>query len=307
MTVLNKRRRLPPLNALRAFEAAARYMSFKEAAGELNVSQSAISHQVKTLETYLGLHLFVRKTRAVELTLKGKLFYPVLRDAFDRLADGTRLIEEGESSAILTLHVYSTFTIRWLLPRLTRFQELHPDVQVRLHTSQDDVNFAKDDTDASIMIGQPLDRHLSYHQLFACELFPVCSPRYLERHGAISAPSDLDSANLLQVFPSAADWQVWLEANAAPHINPDTGLQFESYDVALSSAVQGMGVALGQQPYLRQEISSGLLIELFPGRRIKNPNHWYLVCRKEKENLPKLITFRTWLETEVADDPTLRV
>lgn len=166
---------MPSLNSLRALEAAARHLSFKAAAEELSVSQSAVSHQINALEESLGLPLFARKTRSVELTRKGRLYYPVLRNALDSIAEGTQMILEENSTAVLTVQVYSTFTIRWLLPRLARFQEQHEEVQIRLHTAQADVNFDQEDVDAAIMIGQPTNASLHYDHLFDCELFPLCS------------------------------------------------------------------------------------------------------------------------------------
>ncbi|MEM1142706.1 MAG: transcriptional regulator GcvA [Pseudomonadota bacterium] len=305
MTGFKQQRKLPSLNALRTFEAAARHMSFKEAAAELCVSQSAVSHQVKTLEEELKAALFVRKTRAIELTRKGKLLYPILRNALDDIAAGTQMLLEEASVSVLNLHVYSTFTLRWLLPRMPRFQEANGHIQVRLHTSQDDVNFAKEDIDAAIMVGQPTDESLHYDHLFDCELFPVCSPDYLDRHGPISSPEDLAQHTLLQVFPSAGDWRVWLEGNDVVGLSADAGLQFESYDVALSSAAQGMGVGLGQQPYIDRELATGTLVEVFPDRRLANPNRWFLVCRNEKRHIQKLIALRDWLQQEVAADKSL--
>ena len=307
MTSNKHKRRLPSLNALRAFEVAARNLSLKAAAEELNVSQSAISHQVKALEEYLGIALFVRKTRGVELTRKGRLYYPILRNAFDSIAEGTRLISQEHSASILTLQVYSTFTIRWLLPRLARFQEQQDEVVVRLHTSQADVDFEQSDVDAAILIGQPANPGLHYDYLFDCDLSPVCSPAYLAKHGPVSAPGELADHPLLQVYPSSRDWFVWLEANAVVDIDPDAGLQLESYDVALSSAAQGMGIALGQQPYVSRDLCAGSLVELFPDLRVRNPNRWYLACRNEKWQQHKMELFRQWLLAEIQADETLPV
>tara|TARA_R110002110_G_scaffold205066_7_gene417138 strand:- start:279341 stop:280276 length:936 start_codon:yes stop_codon:yes gene_type:complete len=305
VTGFQQRRKLPPLNALRAFEVAARHQSFKDAAEELAVSQSAVSHQVKALEEYLCTTLFTRKTRAVELTRKGKLLYPILRNAFDSIWEGTQMLMEETSVSVLTLHVYSTFTMRWLLPRLPRFQEAHPNVQLRLHTSQADVNFAREDIDAAIMVGQPTDSKLHYDHLFDCELFPVCSPDYIKKNGPIKTPQDLAAHPILQVYPSAGDWHVWLEGNEITGVSPDSGLQLESYDVALSSAMQGIGIALGQQPYVDDELDNGDLIELFPERRLRNTNRWYLACRTEKRHAPKLEALRAWLATEIENDHKL--
>ena len=299
------RRKLPSLNALRAFEAAARHLSFKEAAEELAVSQSAISHQIKGLEDQLGLPLFVRKTRGIELTRKGEMYYPILRNALDSIAEGTQILLESASPSVLTLQVYSTFTIRWLLPRLSRFQEKYPDTQVRLTTAQADVDFRQNDVDAAIMIGMEADSALHYDHLFDVELFPVCSKEYLHKYGPIATPRDIRPVHFLQVYPSANDWYVWLEKRGYDQVSADLGLQLESYDIALNSAVQGAGVALGQQPYVSRELENGSLVELFPGQRERNPRSWYLVCRKEKRDQPKLSHFRSWMMEEVNGDETL--
>lgn len=299
------RRKVPPLNALRSFEAAARLGSFKEAAEEMNVSQSAISHQVKLLEEHLGIALFVRRTRAVELTRSGRVYYPIIRDAFDRIVEGTDLILTPLNTSAITLQVYSTFTIRWLIHRLADFQKRHPEVQVRLNTSQEQVDFSRDEVDACIMVGHPTDRSVHYDFLFRAEMFPVCSPGFLEESSSLKRPADLGKHNLLQVYPSERDWWVWLEAMGVTNVNPEVGLQFDSYDLALTAVRQGIGIALGQQPYVSRELATGQLIEVFPGVRVPNPNKWYLACRAEHANNPKINTFRRWLLREVAQDPDL--
>ncbi len=305
MNTARQRRRLPSLNALRAFEAAARHLSFKEAANELSVSQSAVSHQVKALEDQLGLDLFTRRTRGIELTAKGRLYYPVLRNALDSIAEGTEMIRNASTVSVLTLQVYSTFTIRWLLPRLARFQRANRETQVRLTTAQMDVNFEQADVDAAIMIGHPSNPNLHYVHLFDTELFPVCSPDFLEREGPFQQPGDIRADQLLQVYHSPDDWATWLEGNGSDALDTELGLQLESYDLALSSAVQGMGIALGQQSYVERDLASGTLVEVFPGRRVKNPRRWYLACRKEKQNLQKLVNFREWLLQEIREDTSI--
>lgn len=313
MTIKRSRGRLPPLNALRAFEAAARHLSFKMAAEELSVSQSAISHQIKGLEEYLGFRLFTRGTRSVELTRRGKLYYPVLRNAFDAIAEGTALVLEKNLTHVLTLQVYSTFTIRWLLPRLASFQAQSPDIQVRLTTAQSDVDFEHDDVDAAIMIGQPDNPSLNYTYLFDAELFPVCSPLYFKKlnpsGGPDSAPGPqaLEPQQILQVYPSPDDWREWLDAQGMASLSTNEGLQLESYDVALKSAAQGMGIALGQQPYVADDLAQGLLLEVFPGLRVKNPHSWFFACRQEKSDQPRLRAFRGWLLKQIAADTELLI
>jgi len=307
MKHIHSGRRLPSVNALRVFEAAARHLSFKAASAELNVTQSAVSHQIKALEESLGVPLFSRKPRAVELTPKGKLYYPILRSAFDSIAEGTEMILAENSKSILTIQVYSTFTIRWLLPRLERFQDQNEQIQIRLHTSQANTDFEHDDVDAAILISQPNNSSLHYDHLFDAELFPVSSPNYLEKHGPINRPEDLLAHPLLQVYPSAEDWRVWLTENALDKINPDSSrqLHMQSYNDALSSAVQGFGIALGQQPYMTHDMQIGALIELFPDQRVKNPNSWYLACRKAQRKDTKIKAFRSWLLEEVMADSEL--
>ena len=296
---------MPSLNALRAFEAAARHGSFKAAAAELSVSQSAISHQVKALEAALGVRLFVRKVRHVELTSNGLTYFPVLRDAFRRIADATRVIVELHTEDIITVQSYSTFTIRWLIPRIPSFEKSNPDLRLRLNTAQTDVDFRNTDVDACILIGKPDRPDLHFSHLFACEMFPLCSPGYLQEHGPIELPQELHKNSLLQVYPSANDWTVWLHANEVTGVNLNDGPQFDSYDLALSGALQGLGIALGQQPYVASDLQSGMLVEIFPGRRIENPGEWYLVCRRESDGHEKISKFREWIRSEIAADKSL--
>ena len=308
MTLSPEARRLPSLNALRVFEAAARHLSFKAAAEELSVSQSAVSHQIKALEESLGIALFLRHPREVELTLRGQLYYPILRDALDNIAEGTEMMLNKTSNTVLTVQVYSTFTIRWLLPRLEKFKSEQPNIQVRLHTSQANTDFHHDAVDAAILIGRANDSRLHYDHLFDSEMFPVCSPEYLQKHGPISSPSDLKKHPLLQVFPSPDDWPNWMAAMQVEPLRYDPRLQMkmESYNDALASAVQGLGIALGQQPYMTIDMEAGNLIEIFPGQRVSNPNHWFLACRVEKATTTKVQSFRTWLINEIDADPNIR-
>jgi LysR family glycine cleavage system transcriptional activator len=299
-------KKLPPLNALRSFEAAARHCSFRKAADELGVSHSAISHQVKHLEQYLKVELFLREAGGVQLSKTGRLYYPVIRTAFNQIDEGTRLVLAPEAPGILTVQVYSTFAIRWLIPRLPSFQEHYPDVRVRLHTSQSDVNFEHEDVDLSVMIGRRTQTDLKYDYLFSSRIYPVCSPAFLEQHGPITDPADLARHTILQVYPSEHDWEIWLEESGVTGINPDSGLQLDSYDLAFNTALQGIGVALGIEPFVNRDIEAGLLLELFPGKKIYTRGHWYLVCRKEKIANKKILAFRKWLLTEVEADPSMQ-
>ena len=300
------RKRLPPLNALRTFEAAARNGSFKHAAEELCVSHSAVSHQIKQLERHVGVELFVRKARSVELTRHGRDYYPVLRGAFDRIAEGTDRIFKPDIPGILTVQAYSTFAIRWLIPRLPGFGDRHPEISVRLHTSQWDVDFEHEDIDVCILIGDGSRSDLHYDFLFSSQIFPVCSPTLLQNNKPFDAPEELARHTLLQVYPSEKDWWTWLEKNGINGVDPDSGLQFDSYDMAMTTAMQGHGIALGMEPFVNHDLEAGLLVEPLPGRRVFTRGDWNLVCRKEKANADNVTKFRAWMLGEIQRDSSMQ-
>jgi LysR family glycine cleavage system transcriptional activator len=303
------KRKLPPLTALRAFEAAARLGSFREAADELSVSQSAISHQVKHLEEQLGVELFVRTPRAVELSAAGAAYFPVVREAFDRIANGTKQLLSPQEENILTVQMYSTFAVRWLMTRLNSFQQAHPGIHVRVNTSQSDADFSEGGIDLALMIGQRRRDELHYEYLFSPTMMAVGSPRYLETAKSegkpLDAPGDLSGHPILQVYPSANDWPVWLEANLVRDVNPDAGLRFDSYDHALKMAARGMGVALAMQPYVAEDLETGHLVDIFPDRRVRTIGHWFLTYPKDRINVRKIRLFQDWLKALIAADPTL--
>lgn len=269
------------------------------------MSHSAISHQIKLLEQHLGLELFIRKARSVALSPAGEQYYPVLREALDAIAEATEKLLAPQRPDVLTVQLYSTFAIRWMIPRLPRFQMSYPDINVRFNTSQQDVDFEQSDVDACVMIGNRYRNDLHYTQLFSCEVFPVCSPSLLQGSDALAKPEDLMRHTILQVYPSKDDWYTWLEANNLSSVNPEAGLQFDSYDHALSTAIQGMGVALGMQPYVAREMDAGLLVEPFPEMRVPHQGDWYFVSRKEKAHQKKVALFRGWLLQQIEEDPDI--
>ena len=299
------RKRLPPLNALRTFEAAARYQSFKGAGDELCVSHSAVSHQIKKLEQYLGIELFVRVARGVELSRAGSDYYPTIRAAFDRISDGTELLLSIKAPGIVTVQVYSTFAIRWLIPRMPEFQARFPEVRVRLHTSQSDANFEHEDVDLCVMIGSPSQTDLHYDYLFSSQIFPICSPALLNGALKLEEPRDLAKHTIIQVYPSEQDWWVWLEQNHLHDVNPNSGLQFDSYDLAWNTAAQGLGVALGVEPFVNRDLDSGVLVEAFSEQRVFTHGDWYLACLNDKVDSKEISVFRDWLLKEVSKDKAM--
>ena len=297
--------KLPPLNALRSFEAAARLGSFKKAAEELNVSQSAISHQIKHLEDVLGLALFVRRPRRVELTEAGQTYREAVSEAFEKLIEGTRLLLRSEGDDVLTIQTYSTFAIRWLVPKLDSFYRKHPDIEVRLITSQWDVDFVRGDIDLAIVIGESDNKNLHYEYLFSPLLFPVCSPSLLSKDVQLKQPQDLAEHTILQVYPSEEDWALWLKKTGVEGVDPNSGLSFDSYDHALKTAVRGLGVALAMHPYVSEDLSSGSLIHLFPDQVIEAPGNWNLVYPASRSEVSKIAHFTTWVREEIENDSEL--
>ncbi len=298
-------RSIPPLNALRAFEAAGRMGSFKQAALELHVSQSAVSHQIKHLEKVMGVNLFDRATRAVVLTDAGRTYLPFLQQAFDSISDGTRLLTRVTREDILTVRLYSTFAVRWLVSRLDRFQDRHPDLQVRLITSQLDTAFPDQDIDLAIMIGRPTQGRVHYEYLFSPTMFPVCSPKLMTARKRLHRPNDLVGFTILQVYPSAGDWTAWLEETSTKGVDPDAGLRFDSYDHALRMAARGMGVALAMQPYVSEDLAAGLLVAPLPQHTVRAPGDWYLAYMAEHKKLRKISAFQAWLLEEINADESL--
>lgn len=297
-------RRLPPLNSLRAFEAAARHCSFRHAAEELHVTHSAISHQVKLLETQLQVALFQRRARSVELTDAGRLYFPVLRDALDRIADGTELVRSSASPSVLTIQVYPTFAMRWLIQRLPAFQNRHTDVQVRLNMATRDVDFDRDNVDVSVMMGSCDDDRLHYEHLFMSDMFPVCSPEYLRRSPRLHDPQDLRGHTLLQVYVASRDWEKWLEAVDVADISLDNSLRFDSYALALEAALDGAGISMTRTPFAAKELASGRLVR--PFEPVVRADHaWYLTYRRNRLATNKIRALQTWLLEEVHADPAL--
>src|SRR5947209_2029443 len=221
--------RLPSLNGLRAFEAAARHLSFTAAAAELNVTQTAISHQIRRLETELGIRLFVRQNRSLTLTSEAREYLPGIRAAFNDLRLATDRLLRRDNDHVLTVSTLSSFAAKWLLPRLPAFQEAHPGIDVRITTSTSLVDFNHGDVDAAIRYGRGRWSGLRADWLTADELFPVCSPALLKGDKPVRRPDDLAGQTLLHTSGAYGDdWRLWLTAAGLPaNISKQPGLTFD--------------------------------------------------------------------------------
>jgi LysR family glycine cleavage system transcriptional activator len=292
--------RLPSLNGLRAFEAAARHLSFTNAAAELNVTQTAISHQIRRLEEELGISLFVRQNRALTLTPEARDYLPGVRAAFNDLRLATERLARRDNDNVLTVSTLASLAAKWLLPRLSAFQEAHPGIDVRITTSTALVDFRSGDVDAAIRYGRGHWPGVRADWLTADQLFPVCSPALLTSNKPLRRPEDL--AHHVLLHTSAAyddDWRLWLTAAGLPaNISKQPGLTFDLILMAVQAAIDGYGVAIGRTSYVEGDIAKGRLVVPF---QITLPADagFYLVSPEASAEKPKLVAFRQWLLASV--------
>jgi len=293
-------RRLPALNALRAFEAAARHESFTAAAAELNVTQGAVSHQVKALEMSLGLKLFGREHQRLQLSEAGRAYLDVVRDAFDRLALGTERLLQRQRVGALTVTTSPNFAAKWLVHRLARFAAAHPGIDLRVSASLQHVDFAREDIDLAIRHGDGHWPGLDVTRLCAEEVFPVCSPALLRGPRALKRPADLARHMLLHV-EGGEDWKRWFEAAGAAPVALGRGPVFNQASMAIDAAVDGHGVALARSALAAWDIAAGRLVRPFKAA-LAVPYAYWIVCPRATAALPKIVAFREWLLNEAAAD-----
>ncbi|MBW7969388.1 transcriptional regulator GcvA [Bradyrhizobium sp. BR 10289] len=288
--------RLPSLNGLRAFEAAARHLSFTLAASELNVTQTAISHQIRRLEEELGIRLFIRQNRALALTPEARDYLPGIRAAFNDLRLATDRLLRKDDDKVLTVSTLASLAAKWLLPRLTDFQEQHPGIDVRITTSTSLVDFQRDDVDAAIRYGRGQWPGLRADWLMADELFPVCSPSLLRGDKPLRQPEDLRGYPLLHTSnANSDDWRLWLTAAGLPaDIARQPGITFDMIFMTIQAAIDGIGVAMGRTSYVQDDIAKGRLVVPF---KIALPADagFYLVSPEGRREAPKLAAFRQWI------------
>ncbi|MGP1397150.1 MAG: transcriptional regulator GcvA [Inquilinaceae bacterium] len=296
---------LPSLNALRAFEAAGRLLSFTAAARELNVTQAAISHQIKGLEAQLGIRLFRRINRGLLLTDAGQAYLPEVRGAFERLTAATEKLKINESGGVLTVSVLSSFASKWLVPRLRRFRERSPDIDVRLSADDSLVDFDRQDVDIAIRYGRGVYPGLRADKLLTEEVFPVCSPSLLDGPHPLRDPADLRHHTLLH-DDMRTHWAMWLRAAGVDleGADPHRGPAFTSSSMVLQAAVDGQGVALGRSALASDDLAHGRLIRPF-AVSLPIDVAYYVVYPERATDRPKIKAFREWLMDEAERDSHL--
>ena len=301
-------RRLPPLNSIRAFEATARHLSFSKAANELNVTPGAISQQVKVLEDYLSIKLFKRKNRIILLTDEAQICLPLLSEGLDKLSQGIESIREQNTDKPLTITAPPALTSYWLLPRLTSFQRLFPDIDVRLDASNVLADLVNDDIDVGIRFGTGEYAGLEADYLFSQNVIAVCSPKLLLNRKKLQSPRDLKDLTLLHAQGdffvtdnTHIDWAMWFATVdvTAEGVDACHGLHFSQHNFLVDAAIRGQGVALVGDVTVSDEIATGKLVKLFKDTDIPLNFSFFLVYSNNKANLPRVKVFRQWLLDEV--------
>ncbi|WP_439519297.1 LysR substrate-binding domain-containing protein [Hydrogenophaga sp.] len=288
--------KLPPLNALKAFESAARLGTMTAAGDELNVTQVAITRQIAALEASMRVSLFVREHRSIRLTKAGETLFVAVTRSFHELQSATESMSEG-SAIVLKICGYATFTMRWLIPRLHRFHNLHPHIDIQLHSSMDVVDFERSDIDVAIRGGDGQWPAWDCVLLAPIELVPVCSPG---RRAALKSnrfPGDLARVTLLHSKARPHDWRKWLEAVSAPTDRARTGITFDNGSLAYQAAIDGAGVAMAQHVLVADDLAKGSLVAL-SGVKIPSGDNYYFVAPRRR--MPaKAVAFRDWLLKEI--------
>jgi LysR family glycine cleavage system transcriptional activator len=286
-------KRLPPLNSLKAFESAARHLSFTKAADELFVTQAAVSHQIKSLESFLSMKLFHRKNRSLLLTEEGQSYFHDLRDIFVHLQEATqRLVALGTKGAI-TIATPPSFASQWLVPRLHQFSAQHSDIDVRIKAVDADEGFLDDSVDIAVFYGRGSWSGLASTKLLSEYLTPMCSPRLLERGKPLGSLEDLSQHTLLHDNTRIA-WKNWLSAFGIKNINVNQGPIFSHTMLVLQAACIGQGVALSDTVLAKPEIESGRLICPF-NEKIESKLSHYLVCKESQVEQSKIKVFSEWM------------
>ena len=287
---------LPSSASLKAFEAAGRHLSFLLAAKELNVTAGAVSRQIQSLEVFLGRRLFVRYNRRVELTPLGREFLEEIRTPLRQIADAAARVHDASAGPSLSILAYPTFAIRWLMPRWGSLHHHYPQIDIRLTTSLNPVDFERSGNDMAIEVVREGEARpgLVTDKLVDVVTFPVCAP---ELAASLAEPRDLAEQTLLHSDPRPADWQKWLKIAGVAEVDPRKGLHFESSNLAYHAAIEGLGVAIGIEALVREDLEQGRLVRPFEASR-RSGHPVQLVYHRAKADNPSLVAVRDWLLQE---------
>ncbi|WP_085906664.1 LysR substrate-binding domain-containing protein [Kiloniella majae] len=293
-------KKLPPLKALKGFEAAARLLSFRGAAGELNLTHTAISHQIKVLEEDLNVELFQRDGRGVKLTTEGQQFYLVVRSILEQLIYSSEALRCSGQAQKLRVQAFVTLSIRWLARRMSRFRMAHPDLDVQITSSILDGTFDEINEDVGIIYSPvPVAKHLHWIPLFGAELIPVCSPDLVKEKGSKISAEELLNLPLLKVYTADDHWEEWFQSLGIFAEVSRNSIAVDTVAIALEMALDGEGVAMVNGPFADNDLKAGRLIQ--PVDHVaKAPGGWGIVCRQEHKDVPHIRAFTSWLLEDMA-------
>lgn len=290
--------RLPPLNSLKCFESAARHGSFNKAAQELNVTPSAISHQIKGLEGFLGIELFRRTKRKVVLTEAGESYIKPIKKIFQQLEQATADLKSAQHAGSLKLAVAPSFLTRWLMPRMERFQNRYPDIEIEIRSSIGLIDFSLGEIDMAVYFGNGEWDGIEAHYLRPIRLAPVCSPKLIKPNQPIKVPEDMRFYPLLHVSKRGDEWNDWLQQNGLDPKVFRRGLMFSSGSLTAGAAAQGLGIALADISLVMPEVDSGQLQVLFD-KHLETNRSFYLVFEKNRALSPAMVAFKEWIIEEM--------
>jgi LysR family glycine cleavage system transcriptional activator len=295
---------MPPLNALKAFEATARLKSGSMAAVELHVTPGAISHQVRALEEFLGVDLFRRNHRQLTLTSRGEQYFQAICSSFDNIRLATRTLKHPRAKESLRVRAYTTFSLRWLIPRMSSFYAMHQSAELVLSTSNEPVDFSRDQLDFAIRLGDGNWPTSVVYRLIPNVVTPVCSPALLSRGPVLRKPADLVQHMLLQsTWPERRDdWNEWLGAEGINRTNNLKFLYFESSALSYQAAIEGHGVAMAQLALVENDLAVGRLIRPFERTLDRKAYTYYLIHPQKSRITPQMRDFRDWLLTQCKSD-----
>ena len=293
-------RLLPSLNAIRTFEAVARHNSFTRAAEELNVTQSAASRLVRSLEGYLQVPLFLRKSRRIELTDQGRFYNQLVRDSLDRIEAGTvELISSKDGKGTLSIGMLPTFGTRWLVPRLPAFQDRHPEITLNIVSSDGDLDFVKERIDVAVRFGHGNWPDAIADPLMSEELVVVCSPRLMEGEHPLTSHAALRNHRLIRHSTRPNSWEHWYRSVGEHPDNLQWGPSLEHFFMVIQAAIAGLGVALLPRFLVEEDILNGQLVAPFADR-VVGPGAYYLVTSAPKSELTRVKLFRAWILEQVS-------
>ncbi len=299
-------RQIPPLNPLRAFEVAARHLSFTRAADELFVTPSAVSHQIKTLEESLGIPLFVRDAKALSLTAAGKAYLPGVQEAFKQLAYATHQLHQSQGVPSLKINLPPTFAEKWLIPRMRRFMEKHPDIDLKISTSKHMVDFTREDFDLAVRYGRGVYPGLYSELCLPVEVFPVCSPALLQGPHPLRTAADLRHHTLLHDESTYDDvsnpnWAMWCAHAGITDVDTTRGPSFWPSHLVITAAADGLGVALAKKHWVAKDLADGVLVRPF-GVALPVEFSYYIVFPQERARDARILAFVAWVREELARD-----